>query len=72
MGGCFARSPATPPPAGTATLTMYFGKHGPLSVKGRVVHAGQKMGFGLEFLELQRELKHRLGENLESLKTGNY
>jgi hypothetical protein len=53
-------------------MTMYFGKHGPISLKGRVVHAEQKSGFGLEFQDLQREVRFQLGEHLESLKTGNY
>jgi hypothetical protein len=72
LGGCFARSPATPPPEGTTMMTMYFGKHGPISLKGRVVHAEPKTGFGFEFQDLQREVRFQLGEHLESLKTGNY
>jgi PilZ domain-containing protein len=72
LGGCFARSPATPPPEGTAMITMYFGKHGPLTIKGRVVHEEPKQGFGFEFQDLKREARFQLGEHLESLKTGNY
>jgi PilZ domain-containing protein len=72
LGGCFARSPATPPPEGPATMTMYFGKHGPMTVKGSVVHAEPKRGFGFQFQDLRLEVRFQLGEHLESLKTGNY
>ena len=53
-------------------MTIYFGKHGPLTMKGRVVHDEPKLGFGFEFQDLKREAKYQLGEHLESLKTGNY
>ena len=72
LGGCFARSPSTPPPKDLATITLYFGKHGPLSVKGKVVHIEPKEGFGFAFQDLYREVKYQLDEQIESLKTGNY
>jgi hypothetical protein len=53
-------------------MTIYFGKHGPLTIKGRVVHEEAKQGFGFEFEDLKREARFQLGEHLESLKTGNY
>lgn len=72
LGGCFARSPTTAPPPGPAMMTMYFGKHGPLTVRGHVVHAEPLMGFGFQFEDLQSEARFQLDEHLESLKTGNY
>ncbi|HEY7473470.1 MAG TPA: PilZ domain-containing protein [Vicinamibacterales bacterium] len=72
MGGCFARTPNPPAAADDATLTMYFGKHGPLSIKGKVVHAAPKTGFGFAFDAMHHVLKLQLGQHLESLKVGDY
>ncbi len=72
LGGCFAKSPTAPPAQEMTTMTIYFGKHGPMSVKGRVVHAEPKNGFGFAFEGLLLEVKYELGQHLDSLKFGNY
>jgi hypothetical protein len=72
LGGCFAKSPSTPATTDTSTMTIYFGKHGPMSIKGKVVHGAPKAGFGFEFQHMDREVRIQLGQNLDSLKTGNY
>jgi hypothetical protein len=72
MGGCFAKSPTAPESAETTTMTMYFGKHGPLTIKGKIVRATPKEGFGLIFDELNHVLKLQLGQHIQSLKSGDY
>jgi PilZ domain len=72
LGGCFVKSPSAPSSTDMSTMTIYFGKHGPMSIKGKVVHAEAKAGFGFEFSHLDRELRIQLGQHLESLKTGKY
>ena len=71
LGGCYAKSTTAPPQTDATMMTIYFGKHGPLSVKGKIVHAEPK-GFGVQFEPLHNELKVQLGQRLESLKAGNY
>ena len=72
LGGCFVKSASSPATSDPSTMTIYFGKHGPMSIKGKVVHAEPRAGFGFEFLHMDREIRIQLGQNLESLKTGNY
>lgn len=72
MGGCFAKSPTAPDSAETTTMTMYFGKHGPLTIKGTIVRAAANEGFGLAFDQLNHVLKLQLGQHLQSLKMGDY
>ena len=72
MGGCFARASTAPNLEEPATVTIYFGKHGPLSFKGKVVHAEAKAGFGVQFEPLHHELKLQLTQHLDCLKIGNY
>lgn len=72
MGGCFARSPTAPGETETTTMTMYFGKHGPLSIRGKIVRAAPREGFGLAFDQLHHELKLQLGQHIQSLKIGDY
>ena len=72
LGGCFVRSPSAPSSSDTSTMTIYFGKHGPMSIKGKVVHDEGRDGFGFEFLHLDRELRIQLGQHLDSLKLGDY
>jgi PilZ domain len=72
LGGCFAKSPSAPQQALPTMMTIYFGKHGPMSIKGTVVHAEPKAGFGFQFEPLGHELRVQLGQHLEALKVGNY
>jgi len=72
LGGCFAKSPSAPQTAEPTMMTIYFGKQGPMSLKGKVVHAEPKTGFGFQFEPLLHEVRVQLGQHLESLKTGNY
>ena len=72
LGGCFAKSSGAPQPAEPTTMTIYFGKHGPMSIKGKVVRAAPKEGFGFVFDQLLNEQKFQLGQHIQSLKIGDY
>ena len=67
MGGCFLRAPAKPAPGESAVLTMYFDRHGPMTLEGRVVHVLPPSGFALQFHKMTPSLLFQLGIHMEAL-----